>query len=317
MHILLKVDTAVVVPVNVLPLIDDTDFKTIDSTIAYDESGMSLRWNFVTTAGAVSHTPVTPTTAGIHDWNAKGQGMYTLEIPASGGTINNDTEGYGYFTGVCDAVLPWRGPTITFAPAHVVDGLVSGTDNLQTDAVEISGDSDTADNLQVILTGVGGTGLTLDSIVVSGSAVGGVIDIDNDSGPGITIVGTNFGIASTATASGVDAAGFRGVALGTGGSGASFEGDLTGVSSDIIGDITGTVSGNSTHDAASIFLVDIDQVEATAPTDSLCCMVLLATHSNTRDNANKITVYRTDDTTEFAQLDYTTDQNADPIDGVS
>ncbi|MEE8450356.1 MAG: hypothetical protein V3R99_00525 [Thermoguttaceae bacterium] len=64
-------------------------------------------------------------------------------------------------------------------------------------------------------------------------------------------------------------------------------------------------------------LIDLDQIEAAAPVDSLCGMVLMAMHSNTRDNSGKITVYRTDDTTEFAQLAYTTDPNAYPIDGVS
>jgi hypothetical protein len=115
------------VPVNILPLIDDTDFKTIEDAIAYNQAGMDLTWNFVTTAGAFTSTAVTPTTAGDYDWNehTADDGMYTLEIPASGGaSINNDTEGFGWFTGVCTGVLPWRGPVIGFRAAGINNALV-------------------------------------------------------------------------------------------------------------------------------------------------------------------------------------------------
>jgi len=110
------------VPVNLMPLIDDTDFKTIEGAVAYNAAGMALRWHFVTSAGAYTVTSVTPTTAGVHDWTDPGDsGIYTLEIPASGGTINNDTEGYGWFTGVATGVLPWRGPVIGFRAAGLND----------------------------------------------------------------------------------------------------------------------------------------------------------------------------------------------------
>lgn len=50
--------------------------------------------------------------------------MYSIEIPASGGaSINNDTEGYGWFTGVATGVLPWRGPIIGFRSAALNDSL--------------------------------------------------------------------------------------------------------------------------------------------------------------------------------------------------
>src|SRR3990170_7568301 len=92
------VDTAVIVPVNLIPLIDDTDFKSIEIAIVYNSAGMALTWNFVTSAGVVTQTAVTPTTGGVYDWSEPlaDKGMYAIEIPASaGGTINNDTEGYG------------------------------------------------------------------------------------------------------------------------------------------------------------------------------------------------------------------------------
>ena len=111
-------------PVNLMPLIDDTDFKTRETAIAYNASGMDLVWNFVTSAGAFTQTAVTPTTAGNYDWTHQGDGMYTIEIPASGGaSINNDTEGYGWFTGLVTGVLPWRGPVIGFRSAALNDSL--------------------------------------------------------------------------------------------------------------------------------------------------------------------------------------------------
>lgn len=123
--IYLDVDTAITVPVNVCPLTDDTDFKTRETAIAYNAAGMDLVWNFITTAGVITQTAVTPTTAGDYDWSHIGDGMYKIEIPASGGaSINNDTEGFGWFSGVCTGVLPWRGPTIGFRAAGINDKLI-------------------------------------------------------------------------------------------------------------------------------------------------------------------------------------------------
>lgn len=134
----MDVDVALAeVPVNLLPLIDDTDFKTREVAIAYNQAGMDLVWNFVTTAGAMTQTAVTPTTAGVYDWAHQGDGIYTIEIPASGGaSINNDTEGFGWFTGYCTGVLPWRGPVIGFRAAALNDALIDGGDNLDVNTVQ-------------------------------------------------------------------------------------------------------------------------------------------------------------------------------------
>ena len=120
------VDTALSeVPVNIFPLTDDTDFKTREISVAYNATGMDLVWNFVTTAGAFTQTAVTPTTSGTYDWTHQGDGMYTIEIPASGGaSINNDTEGFGWFTGVATGVLPWRSPIFCFRAAGINDKLI-------------------------------------------------------------------------------------------------------------------------------------------------------------------------------------------------
>lgn len=126
-QICMDVDVALSeVPVNLLPLLDDTDFKSIEAAVAYNAAGMALNWHFVTTAGAYTVTAVTPTTGGDYDWTDQGTaGIYTIEIPASGGaSINNDTEGFGWFTGVATGVLPWRGPVICFRAAALNNSLI-------------------------------------------------------------------------------------------------------------------------------------------------------------------------------------------------
>jgi len=123
----MDVDTAIAeAPINLLPLLDDTDFKTKEESVVYNAAGLDLVWNFVTCAGAMTQTAVTPTdTGGNYDWVNQGNGHYSIEIPASGGaSINNDTEGFGWFTGVATGVLPWRGPVIGFRAAGLNDLLI-------------------------------------------------------------------------------------------------------------------------------------------------------------------------------------------------
>lgn len=124
--IFMDVDAALSgVPVNVMPLLSDSDFKTRQTAVAFNAAGMDLVWNFVTPNGSFTQTAVTPTSGGDYDWTHQGDGMYTIEIPASGGaSINNDTEGFGWFTGVATGVLPWRGPIIGFRAAGLNDKLI-------------------------------------------------------------------------------------------------------------------------------------------------------------------------------------------------
>lgn len=122
----MDVDAALAeVPVNMMPLIDSGDFVTVEDAVAYDAAGMDLRWNFVTTAGAYTSTAVTPTTGGTYDWTHQGDGMYSIEIPASGGaSINNNAAGFGWFTGKITGVLPFRGPVIGFRAAALNNLLI-------------------------------------------------------------------------------------------------------------------------------------------------------------------------------------------------
>lgn len=204
------------VPVNTVPLTSDSDFKTVDEGIAYNESGMDLYWHFVKTDGTTTVTSVTPTTSGLHDWNHQDHGMYTLEIPASGGTINNDTEGFGYFTGVADAVLPFRGPTIGFRAAALNNAMIDGGDYLDVNIVEISGDSTAADNLELQYDTTGLTGGTFpstqDQVGAIAATSGGTLNYpvadDNVDGAlkSITFVGTQTSgtYASTEAEDGTD-----------------------------------------------------------------------------------------------------------------
>lgn len=154
------------VPVNVLALIDDTDFKTREESVAYNQAGLDLVWNFVTPAGAVTQTAVTPTTGGgDYDWTSQGNGIYTIGIPASGGaSINNDTEGFGWFSGYATGVLPWRGPTIGFRASGLNDALIesaySATRGLAGTALPAAA-ADAAGGLAISDTG----GLDLDTLL--------------------------------------------------------------------------------------------------------------------------------------------------------
>jgi len=135
----MDVDTALAsVPVNKLSLIDDTDFKTIEDAVAYNQAGLALFWNFTTTAGVTTVTSVTPTTGGVYDWtDFTTSGMYGIEMPASGGaSANNDTEGFGHFTGVATGILSWTGPEIGFRAAALNNALIDGGDNLDINVVQ-------------------------------------------------------------------------------------------------------------------------------------------------------------------------------------
>src|SRR5574343_1078666 len=159
------VDTALAeVPVNKVPLVDDTDFKSIEAAVAYDAAGLALYWHFVTTAGAYSVTAVTPTPGGNYDWTDQGDaGVDTIEIPASGGaSINNDTEGFGWFTGKATGVLPWCSPIYGFREAGLnnllIDDAYSTTRGLSGTALPAAA-ADAAGGLAISDAG----GLDLDS----------------------------------------------------------------------------------------------------------------------------------------------------------
>lgn len=237
------VDTSVIIPVNILPLLDDTDFKSIETAVVYNSAGIAVTWNFVTTAGVVTGVAITPTTGGVYDWSEPiaDKGMYAIEIPNTGGvSANNDTEGFGWITGVATGVLPWRGPTIGFRKASMnnvmVDngtlqdnledmfdgtGYAGGTAKLGVDVVAISGDTTAADNAELMFDGTGYAGgtakLGVDVVSISGDTTAAdnaelMFDGTGYAG-GTTKLGVNLvailGTAITETVGGYLSAGFK------------------------------------------------------------------------------------------------------------
>ena len=97
------VDTAIVVSVG--PLIDDTDFKSLETAIAYNKSGMSVDL-FRETATGVTKDDLTLTSGGVNDWTHKGNAVYEIEITAA----QNNTEGTLWVVGICDGVLVFESP---------------------------------------------------------------------------------------------------------------------------------------------------------------------------------------------------------------
>jgi hypothetical protein len=142
----MDVDTALSeVPVNVMPLLDDTDFKSVEEAVAFGDP--TLYWHFTKTDGTTSVTAVTATSGGDYDWNHQDNGLYTIEIPASGGaSINNTEEGFGFFSGTASGVLPWRGPVIGFRAAALNNAMVDGGDELDVNVTKVNDTSQTAND---------------------------------------------------------------------------------------------------------------------------------------------------------------------------
>ena len=136
----MDVDVNVTVPVSAMPLVDRTDFISIEPAILFNEAGMNISWNFVTPAGVVTNVGFVPTSAGVHDWVEEGtdEGMYSVEIPSSGGTVNNDLEGVGWISGETGSTLPFRGPTIGFRAAALNDALIEGGDLLDVNVLTMA-----------------------------------------------------------------------------------------------------------------------------------------------------------------------------------
>lgn len=145
------VDTAIAMVVG--PCIDDTDFKTLEEAIAYNAAGMDISLIVEKTDGTTAVTAITLTTAGTSDWTHKDGGYYEVEITAA----QNIEEGIGFVRGVCTGVLPFESPRYNIVVANIYDSLTKGTDKLQVDATEISGDSAAADNLEADYDGTGYT----------------------------------------------------------------------------------------------------------------------------------------------------------------
>uniref|UniRef100_A0A6M3KA82 Uncharacterized protein n=1 Tax=viral metagenome TaxID=1070528 RepID=A0A6M3KA82_9ZZZZ len=132
------VDTAIKVIVG--PLIDDTDFKAREESVVFNAAGMEIDVIMEKTDGTVTTTAVVPTAAGAYDWAHTDQGYYELELPASAGAnYNNTEEGILTVVGYCTGVLPFRSVSYDIVPVTIYNSLITGSDYLQVDTVQVEG----------------------------------------------------------------------------------------------------------------------------------------------------------------------------------
>jgi len=101
--------------VTVGPLVDDTDFKTLETSVAYNAAGMSV--DLIKTNGAGSTKfDITLSDAGQWAWAHKGSGVYSISISDA----QNNTIGELRVVGVADGVLPFESPVyaVKFSDAY-------------------------------------------------------------------------------------------------------------------------------------------------------------------------------------------------------
>jgi hypothetical protein len=127
------VDTAIVMIVG--PLVDDTDFKSLEESITYNAAGMDISLIIEKTDGTSTTTAITLTTGGTSDWTHKDGGYYEVEITS----VQNAEEGIAYVRGICTGVLPFESPRYEIVKANIYDSFIKGTDILQTDLTQIGG----------------------------------------------------------------------------------------------------------------------------------------------------------------------------------
>jgi len=134
----LKQSTAITLRVG--PFVDDTDFKTAETGLTIAQADCQL-----SKAGA-AFAQKTDATGGTHDTD----GWYSIPLDAT------DTGTLGALQlqiAVAGALPVWM--DFMVQPANVYDSLVAGSDTLQADATQISGDSTAADNLELMYDGTG------------------------------------------------------------------------------------------------------------------------------------------------------------------
>lgn len=117
----IPVDTAVQLIVG--PLIDDTDFKSLETGVAYNAAGMSVDLIKSSISGTPTKTDLTLTTGSTQDWIELGNGMYYIEITAA----QNNTEGEIQLCGVATGILPFISAKYQVVPVKIYNMLVAGT----------------------------------------------------------------------------------------------------------------------------------------------------------------------------------------------
>lgn len=136
-----RLNTAVALaelPLNFVPLVSDSDFKTIKTDLVYNSAGLLVYWNFLDVAGNFTQTQITPASSGNYSIANQGNGIYGMVIPASGGaSVNNNAAGMGWFSGLATGVLPFVSPRYIFSPAQVNNSLVVGSEQLHVNVQQM------------------------------------------------------------------------------------------------------------------------------------------------------------------------------------
>jgi len=130
---MIPVDTAVQILVG--PLIDDTDFKTRETGVAYNAAGMDVDLLKSSDTGTPTTTGITLTTAGANDWIELSGGYYYVELTAA----QNNVEGKLKLIGIATGILPFESIEYDVVPLLVYNSLVAGSDNLQVDTIQFAG----------------------------------------------------------------------------------------------------------------------------------------------------------------------------------
>jgi|GEM_PF-2998613 len=122
------------------PLIDDTDFKTRETAVVFNQAGVDCA--IMKNNGTWDVVAITDT-GGANDWVNKGDGFYTMELTAAQTDTLGPLEVSYYATGI----LPWS-DTFHVLPVNVYDSLFAGSDNLQVDLTQIGGVAQSATDLK-------------------------------------------------------------------------------------------------------------------------------------------------------------------------
>lgn len=253
----LKKSTAVTVMVG--PFVDDTDGKTAETGLTISQADVRLSKN------GAAFAQKNESTSATHDEN----GYYTVPLD----TTDTGTAGILVLAVAESGALPVRQEFMVYA-ANTYDSLVSGSDYIDANAVEVSGDSTAADNLEAMLDGTGGVTLTTaitgditgDLSGSVGSVTGAVGSVTGNVGGNVagsvnsvtTQVTANVAQISgdTAAADNLEAMldGTGGVTLTT-----AITGDITGDLSGSVGSVTGAV-GSVTGNVGGNVAGSVDSV---------------------------------------------------------
>lgn len=104
------------------PVIDDTDFKTLETAVAFNAAGITVALHKQGVGGGDwTSTALTLAASGNNRWTHIGGGYYNVHVTAA----QNDTIGKAHIRGIATGVLPFESSTETVVPAEAFDNALS------------------------------------------------------------------------------------------------------------------------------------------------------------------------------------------------